>query len=207
MNLNFYNPNNLGNLQDLQNNLQEQINKLNDLKNLNINQPSQVVQQPLQPQRYYLDCGNKEDWNEFLKINYNLTERQIFDDYKLFLQAKAELSEDTNKEKLEEMKQKLQPRRKEKGNDTTQYVSESNVQQHVYQQQVPNANIQQPIQPNQFEYLQQQNVQPIQQMPMQVPVNASNISVNNNQHANRFNENKLAKNTNSNENKGGQHAR
>ena len=28
MNLNFYNPNNLGNLQDLQNNLQEQINKL-----------------------------------------------------------------------------------------------------------------------------------------------------------------------------------
>ena len=205
MNLNFYNPNNLGNLQDLQSNLQEQINKLNELKNLNITQPNQVIQQPLQPQRYYLDCGNKEDWNEFLRINYNLTEAQIFDDYKLFLQAKAELNEDTNKEKLEEMKQKIQPRRKEKGNDTTQYVSNEQTKQSIYQQPISTTNIQQPIQSNQFENIQQSNVQQpsVQQMPMQNVINASNIPTNNNQHSNRFNENKLAKNTNNNENRRG----
>ena len=61
----------------------------------------------LDEKRYYLDCGNKEDWEQFLKVNYDITEKQIFDDYKLFLQAKAELNEDANREKLDKMKQKL----------------------------------------------------------------------------------------------------
>lgn len=199
MNLNFYNPNHVNNLQDLQNNLQEQINKLNELKNINITAtPTSVVQQPLQPQRYYLDCGNKDDWNEFLRINYNLTEAQIFDDYKLFLQAKAELSEDTNKEKLEEMKLKIQPHRKEKENSISQYVSEqSNNIKQSNTQSVQTQNIQQPIQYNQPQYNEQSSQQ------MQMPINANNITNNNNKSINRFNENKLAKNTNNNENRRG----
>ena len=199
MNLNFYNPNHVNNLQDLQNNLQEQINKLNELKNINITAtPTSVVQQPLQPQRYYLDCGNKDDWNEFLRINYNLTETQIFDDYKLFLQAKAELSEDTNKEKLEEMKLKIQPHRKEKENSVSQYVSEqSNNIKQSNTQSVQTQNIQQPIQYNQPQYNEQSSQQ------MQMPINANNITNNNNKSINRFNENKLAKNTNNNENRRG----
>ena len=110
MNLNFYNPNTVGSLESLQSNLEEQINKLQNLRNLPTNVNVQKAQAPLPEQRYYLDCGNKEDWVEFLRLNYNLTEKQIFDDYKLFLQAKAELAEDSNKEKLEAMKQKISPR-------------------------------------------------------------------------------------------------
>lgn len=110
MNLNFYNPNTMGSLESLQSNLEEQINKLQNLRNLPNNINIQKAPPQLSEQRYYLDCGNKEDWVEFLKLNYNLTEKQIFDDYKLFLQAKAELAEDNNKEKLEAMKQKISPR-------------------------------------------------------------------------------------------------
>ena len=49
--------------------------------------------------------------DQFLKLNYGITEEQIFSDYRLFLQAKEELSQDTNKEKLEEMKRKIAPKR------------------------------------------------------------------------------------------------
>ena len=108
MNLNFYNPNNANNLESLQNALQEQINKLDQLRNMSL---KPQVNQPLQEQRYYVDCGKKEEWDQFLKLNYGITEEQIFSDYRLFLQAKEELSQDTNKEKLEEMKRKIAPKR------------------------------------------------------------------------------------------------
>lgn len=113
MNLNFYSPNHAGNLESLQTALQDQITKLDQIRNIhlsNYNKPqNQNTQQSpnLNPQRYYVDCGIKEDWDEFLRIHYNLTEKQIFEDYMLFLQAKAEIYEDANKEKLETMKKKL----------------------------------------------------------------------------------------------------
>ena len=108
MNLNFYQPDNNNYLESLRNTLTDQINKLDQLKNINTNTLQQNINtQTNQPQRYYLDCGIKEDWQEFLKLNYGITETQIFEDYKLFLQAKAELHEDKNKEKLEIMKNKL----------------------------------------------------------------------------------------------------
>lgn len=108
MNLNFYSPHNANSLEGLQAALQDQMEKLDQIRNISIsNSKTNQVQQSLQPQRYYLDCGVKEDWEEFLKINYNLTENQIFEDYKLFLQAKAEIYEDKNKEKLQNMKDKI----------------------------------------------------------------------------------------------------
>ena len=114
MNLNFYQPDNNNYLENLRNTLNDQINKLDQLRNVSLNaasnNPNNQNVQPLQPQRYYLDCGVKEDWEEFLKLNYNITETQIFEDYRLFLQAKAELHEDANKEKLEQMKSKLAPK-------------------------------------------------------------------------------------------------
>jgi hypothetical protein len=108
MNLNFYSPNNTNTLEGLQNALQEQMDKLDQIRNMGLTAKQNTpVSQPLQPQRYYVDCGMKEDWEEFLKINYNITEFQMFEDYKLFLQAKAELYEDNNKEKLQTMKDKI----------------------------------------------------------------------------------------------------
>ena len=66
------------------------------------NTQNQNVQQP-----YYLFCGNKTDWDEFLMLHYGMTEQAIFDDYKLFLQAKQELLEEQGKNKKDTMKDKL----------------------------------------------------------------------------------------------------
>ena len=113
MNLNFYQPDGSNNnyIEGLRNALNDQMAKLDQLRNVNFNQSNQQtkVNQPLQPQRYYLDCGIKEDWDEFLRINYAITEAQIFEDYRLYLQAKAEIDKDNNKQKLEAMKNKLRP--------------------------------------------------------------------------------------------------
>lgn len=115
MNLNFYQPDNNNYLENLRNTLNDQINKLDQLRNVSNQayQPNNNQTNNPQPQRYYLDCGIKEDWQQFLKLNYGITENQIFEDYKLFLQAKAELHEDANKEKLEAMKNKLASKQKE----------------------------------------------------------------------------------------------
>lgn len=115
MNLNFYQPDNNNYLESLRNTLNDQINKLDQLRNVSnqVYQPNNNQTNNSQPQRYYLDCGVKEDWQQFLKLNYGITENQIFEDYKLFLQAKAELHEDANKEKLEAMKNKLTSKQKE----------------------------------------------------------------------------------------------
>ena len=80
MNLNFYQPENNSYLENLRATLNDQLTKLDQLKNTTLNTltPQQNVTQPLQPQRYYLDCGIKEDWQEFLRLNYGITENQIF---------------------------------------------------------------------------------------------------------------------------------
>lgn len=127
MNLNFYQPDGSNNsyLESLRNALNDQMNKLDQLKNISLGQNNipAKVNQPLQPQRYYLDCGLKEDWDEFLKVNYGITEKLIFEDYRLFLQAKAELHQDTDKERLEAMKNKLRPANK----GTTINASDSSI--------------------------------------------------------------------------------
>lgn len=141
MNLNFYQPENNSYLQNLRNTLDEQIGKLDQLKNLTLpNNNVPKVSQPLQQQRYYLDCGLKEDWDEFLRINYNLTENQIFNDYRLFLQAKAEVHKDEDQAKLEAMKDKIRPQVRNSGINNVQnctaisdeYINSSNKRQDSY---------------------------------------------------------------------------
>lgn len=128
MNLNFYNPSNSASLENLQMSLQEQIEKLDQLRNLDFNQSRR--QQP-PPQRYYLDCGNQADWEQFLNINYGITEAQIFEDYRLFLQAKAELSQSQDKERLEEMKKKISLPNERRNNEQSHLQSTSIKQQPI----------------------------------------------------------------------------
>lgn len=80
--------------------LQEQLNS-NSLTQQNNNQNTQ------QAQPYYLFCGDKNDWDEFLILHYGITEQNIFEDYKLFLQAKQELLEEQGKSKKDTMKDKI----------------------------------------------------------------------------------------------------
>ena len=194
MNLNFYSPNHAGSLENLQNALQEQITKLDQIRSMdlaNYNKPSNNVNNvnQLNPQRYYLDCGNKQDWEEFLKINYNITERQIFEDYRLFLQAKAEINEDRNKEKLEDMKQKL--------------ASPKNVDNRIKEE----------FSPNNISNQQMYNIHQSLPINQQVDIknmeksNASNTTINSNQNVVSNNAYKLEKGTNSNENRGIKHVR
>ena len=130
MNLNFYQPENNSYLESLRNNLNEQIAKLDQLRNISLNQKPNAVTTEIsnQPKRYYLDCGIKADWDEFLKLNYGLTETQIFDDYRLFLQAKTELSKDADKEKLEAMKNKLKPKGPIDVANNTNHINESDIE-------------------------------------------------------------------------------
>lgn len=116
MNLNIYGQNSPTTIQDLEASLKSQYDRLNQLKlmsnnlqnNQNNLQPQQDIQaNNMQSQRYYLDCGNKEDWDEFLKLNYGITEKNIFDDYKLFLQAKQEIIDEQGRSKLESMKERI----------------------------------------------------------------------------------------------------
>lgn len=91
MNLNFY-----------QNPYTEQFNQLygqlqSQLQNQQFNQN----------QPYVIVCGKKEYWDEFLQLNYGLTEKDIFDDYKIFLQAKSEQSQQENQNKLQRFKEQL----------------------------------------------------------------------------------------------------
>lgn len=116
MNLNIYGQGS-NTIQDLEANLKSQYEKLNQLKmmsnNLQAQNPVQSQLMPnqqanmVQPQRYYIDCGIKEDWDEFLRLNYGITEKAIFDDYKLFLQAKQEIQDEQGRNKLESMKSRI----------------------------------------------------------------------------------------------------
>lgn len=83
--------NNLKQIQQLQNNFNAQNTQNNDIQN----------------KPYYLFCGNKNDWDEFLYLNYGITEQNIFDDYKLFLQAKQELLQEQGQNKIDTMKDKI----------------------------------------------------------------------------------------------------
>lgn len=78
----------------------EQVNTFNQ-------QLNGIINPSIQPQQYVLVCGNKTDWDEFLQLNYGLSEKEIFDDYKIFLQAKAEQSQQESQNKLQRFKEQL----------------------------------------------------------------------------------------------------
>lgn len=160
MNLNFY-PNNYGQqpINPYFNMLGVDTNKLmqtfqqsaeSQLQNLQQNIQNQFMpqnqNQPQQP--YYLYCGNKNDWDEFLMLNYGMTEKNIFDDYKLFLQAKQELVEEQGQNKINTMKDKL------KNKDNSMVTPDASVQSNIkptkhtnnrYNDSVNNGDISKPI--------------------------------------------------------------
>jgi hypothetical protein len=82
-------------------------NKLKELQGIqqNLYQPQPNIQP--NNKSYYLFCGDKADWDEFLYLNYGITEEDIFEDYKLFLQAKQELIEEQGKNRINSMKDKI----------------------------------------------------------------------------------------------------
>lgn len=88
--------------QNMQKNVEDKLNQVQQIQN-------QFIQQSTQPENkpYYLFCGNKSDWDEFLILNYGITEQAIFDDYKLFLQAKQELIEEQGQQQKNTMKDKI----------------------------------------------------------------------------------------------------
>lgn len=131
MNLNFYptdfnNPFLSGYSPYLQpyNNQQYNINNLQQKVEESVKQLSQVQNQTQNhTQPYYLFCGNKSDWDEFLMLNYGITEQTIFNDYNLFLQAKQELLEEQGQNKINSMKDKI----KNKGAVNVDSTIKSNV--------------------------------------------------------------------------------
>lgn len=94
--------------------LQSQMNQ-NQLQNNFIPQGQTQNQNAQQGQPYYLFCGNKNDWDDFLLLNYGITEKTIFDDYKLFLQAKQEILEEQGQNKINIMKDKIRNKNNSKG--------------------------------------------------------------------------------------------
>lgn len=136
-NLNFF-PNNNFNQPDINNNYNPYMFNHN-IYNTGLQQQNTQNMSTQQP--YYLFCGNKNDWDEFLLINYNTTEKNIFDDYKLFLQAKQEILEEQDKNKLSNMKNRIS----NSGNTSIDSTLKSNVKpsEPIVQQPI-HANIQQP---------------------------------------------------------------
>lgn len=96
----------LENNQAFQNIQKNMENKLNQVQQIQNQFAQQTVQQE-NKQPYYLFCGNKADWDEFLILNYGITEQAIFDDYKLFLQAKQEILEEQGQKQKDTMKEKI----------------------------------------------------------------------------------------------------
>lgn len=106
---------------------QFQKNAENKLTQLQNQMPSQFSQnnQNVANQPYYLFCGNKNDWDEFLLLNYGITEQSIFDDYKLFLQAKQEILEEQGQNKINTMKDKI------KNKDNIMVKTDATIQSNV----------------------------------------------------------------------------
>lgn len=138
-NLNFY-PNDLNNtytpygamynnnfdfkLQQMQQNASDRLNQVQELTNQLV-QPMQQSNNTQQP--YYLFCGNKREWDEFLILNYGITENDIFNDYKVFLQAKQELADEQGQNRIDTMKNKLRNKGRNKRFENVDSSVKSNV--------------------------------------------------------------------------------
>lgn len=97
----------LDNGSGLQSVKKEAENRLQQIQNQISSQALQNQSSQQQQQPYYLFCGNKNDWDEFLLLNYGISEKAIFDDYKLFLQAKQEILEEQGQNKINTLKDKI----------------------------------------------------------------------------------------------------
>lgn len=97
------------NFQKIQQDTQNRLQQLQSVIGVQPHNNQYNIQQGIEKnkQPYYLFCGNKEDWNEFLLLNYGITEQTIFDDYKLFLQAKQELQNEQGQNKINVMKDRI----------------------------------------------------------------------------------------------------
>lgn len=115
-------------------------------------------------QPYYLFCGNKNDWDEFLMLNYGITEQSIFNDYKLFLQAKQELLEEQGQNKIDTMKDRIKNKDKDKRFTKIDATVQSNVKPMVQQQ------------PVQQQFVQQSRIEPTEQ-PTSINGNSNSVGV------------------------------
>lgn len=106
--------------QNMQKSVEDKLGQVQQIQNQFIQQNTQQENKP-----YYLFCGNKSDWDEFLILNYGITEQAIFDDYKLFLQAKQELIEEQGQQQKNTMKDKI--RNNNKGFVNVDSTVQSNV--------------------------------------------------------------------------------
>lgn len=97
------------NFQKIQQDTQNRLQQLQSVIGVQPHNNQYNIQQDIEKnkQPYYLFCGNKEDWDEFLLLNYGITEQTIFDDYKLFLQAKQELQNEQGQNKINVMKDRI----------------------------------------------------------------------------------------------------
>lgn len=97
------------NFQKIQQDTQNRLQQLQSVIGVQPHNNQYNIQQGIEKnkQPYYLFCGNKEDWDEFLLLNYGITEQTIFDDYKLFLQAKQELQNEQGQNKINVMKDRI----------------------------------------------------------------------------------------------------
>lgn len=102
-------------------------NKLQQLQSQISNQFTPQGQNNQSQQPYYLFCGNKNDWDDFLMLNYGITEKTIFDDYKLFLQAKQEILEEQGQNKINTMKDKIRNKGNTKGFTNVDSTIKSNI--------------------------------------------------------------------------------
>lgn len=133
------------NFQNIQKNVENRINQVQQFQN---QFTQQNVQQENKP--YYLFCGNKSDWDEFLILNYGITEQTIFDDYKLFLQAKQELIEEQGQQQKNTMKDKI---RNNKGMINIDSTVQSNVKptkqpKAVFNRECTGSNVEYTSEPN-----------------------------------------------------------
>lgn len=97
------------NFQKIQQDTQNRLQQLQSVIGVQPHNNQYNIQQGIEKnkQPYYLFCGDKEDWDEFLLLNYGITEQTIFDDYKLFLQAKQELQNEQGQNKINVMKDRI----------------------------------------------------------------------------------------------------
>ena len=114
------------NPQLIQKNLDNRLNQIQQLQNnYHVNQQQSNQEELKQP--YYLFCGDKNDWDEFLMLNYGMTEKSIFDDYKFFLQAKQEILQEQGQNKIDSMKDKIRNKNNDKGLTNVDATIQSNI--------------------------------------------------------------------------------
>ena len=98
------------------------ILKLQEMQQVQQNSPVHAIPKPA-PQiqlQYPVECVSKELFNEFLQVEYGISEDEFFAEYKLYLDAKQEIEQEKINDKKEKMKAKI------KGGKSKKPVAEAN---------------------------------------------------------------------------------